>query len=348
MSSSLVRAARLGIPALAILVPLALALVLSASAQAAPGKKQKRARALVELRVEGPGKTLDPGTWYVLGSGHERIRRSRPSDACRHGKGRIALPRKTPLGLVQAASSFNRALRQVWVRQDEAGFFVCEIGSVRGRPFTHPDGFAGWTYYVNGVFGSAAADQVRLDKGDRVLWLYNDFGSAPLNTGPRLELRGVPAGTTERTIEVQVIATDFEGATTPASGAEIEGAESVDELGDGRYRVQLARGFSTLRAVREADQSVPSAPVTVCSRPDPDACPAAHGRAIFGSSGGDRISGTRGWDRIRAGGGRDRINLRGGGKDRVNCGGGRDVVLIKRGDRDDRIARNCERVIRTR
>jgi len=34
--------------------------------------------ALVELRVEGPSVTLDPGTWYVTGP--EEVRKSRPGD----------------------------------------------------------------------------------------------------------------------------------------------------------------------------------------------------------------------------------------------------------------------------
>src|SRR5687768_14824399 len=97
-------------------------------------------RALAELRVEGPGETLDPGTWYVTGT--ERIRKSRSSDACIRRDGRFRFPGPTALGIAQTGAGHREALRQVRVRLDEAGFFVCEIGSVRGRPFTHPDGFA--------------------------------------------------------------------------------------------------------------------------------------------------------------------------------------------------------------
>lgn len=345
--SSFARAARPGIVAtLAILVPFLMALAFSAPADAASKKKQKRKGVLVELRVEGPDGALDPGTWYVAGPGRERVRRSRPSDACKRGKGTIPVPGASPIGLAQAASKFNRALRLVRAREDEAGIFTCEIGDVLGRPFTDPNGFAGWSYYVNGVFGLAAADQVALRRGDRVLWLFSDFGLESINTGPRLELRRVPAGTTETTFTVRVIEHDYEGGKGPAEGVSIDGAQQVTELGNGEYEVEVERGFSELRASR--GEAVPSAPVTVCSRVERERCPQAHGRTIYGSAAGERLKGTRGWDRIKAGGGADRIDLRAGGRDRVNCGGGKDVVLLARGDRDDRIARNCERVIRRR
>ena len=190
--------------------------------------------ALVELRVEGPGQTLDPGTWYV--TGNERIRKSKPSDACNRAKGRIAVAGPTPLSLAQSGSASNRDLRQVRVRRDEAGLFTCEIGSILGRPFGDPDGFAGWSYYENYVFGSAAADQLKLRNNDRILWVFSDFGATtPANQGPALELRRVPART-EGTFTARVVEHGFDGGTSPATGATIEGAESVNELGGGTLR----------------------------------------------------------------------------------------------------------------
>ena len=295
--------------------------------------------ALVELRVEGPGQTLDPGTWYVTGK--ERIRKSQPSDACNRAKGRIAVAGPTPLSLAQSGSDSNRDLRQVRVRRDEAGLFTCELGSILGRPFGDPDGFAGWSYYENYVFGSAAADQLRLRNNDRILWVFSDFGATtPANQGPALELRRIPART-EGTFTARVVEHGFDGGTSPATGATIEGAESVNELGGGRYEVTVGNGNSTLSATRALD--IASNQVETCSKPKLAQCPKAHGKTLVGSGRGDKLKGSSGWDDISSGGGRDVIDLRKGGRDRARCGGGKDVVLIKRGDRDDRISANCER-----
>jgi hypothetical protein len=54
---------------------------------------------------------------------------------------------------------------------------------------------------------------------------------------------------------------------------------------------------------------------------------------IYGKARADRLFGGRGADRL----------VGGKGRDRVSCGAGRDVVIA---DRSDRVARNCERVIR--
>ena len=64
---------------------------------------------------------------------------------------------------------------------------------------------------------------------------------------------------------------------------------------------------------------------------------------IFGVGGSDRISGGRGRDNISAGSGNDRIAVRDGQRDTVRCGRGRDRVTA---DRQDQVARDCERVSR--
>jgi hypothetical protein len=294
--------------------------------------------ALAELRVEGPDGTLDPGTWYVTGT--EKIRKSRPGDTCVRDQGRLRFPGPTALGIPQTGSEHKKALRQVRVRLDEAGPFVCEIGSIIGRPFTDPDGFAGWSYWLDYEFGSASADLVKLKRGDQVLWVFSDFGSDPVNTGSVLELTGVPARS-DGTFEVEVVAHVFDGTSEPAEGATIAGASAVTELGDGRYEVTVAEGRTTLTATRSLD--IPSNHVKTCVSDQSSDCPRAHGRRIFGSDKGDKIKGTRGWDKIASGGGNDTIKLRNGGRDRVNCGAGkRDEVKLKRRDDDDKIAPNCE------
>jgi hypothetical protein len=296
---------------------------------------------VVELRVEGPNGTLDPGTFYATGS--EKIRRSRPGDACVRDQGKLRFPGSTALGLPQTASEHRKALRQVRVRMDEAGPFVCEIGSIVGRPFTDPDGFAGWSYWLNAEFGSQSADLVNLKRRDQLVWVFSDFDvdlSQQVNTGSLLELRRVPPRSSGEFV-VRVTAQSFDGTASLAEGATIEGASSVTELGDGQYQVTVPTGNTTLTATRGTD--IPSNHVKTCVSDRPSDCPRAHGRRIFGSDKGDKIKGTRGWDKIATGGGNDVIKLRNGGRDRVNCGAGkRDEVKLKRRDDDDKIARNCE------
>lgn len=296
---------------------------------------------LAELRVEGPNGTLDPGTWYMTDT--EQIRKSRAGDTCVRDAGRLEFPGPTALGITQTGSEHTRALRQVRVRLDEAGPFMCEIGSIQGRPFGDPAGFSGWTFWHNFAAGSSSADLVSLDEGDQVLWLFSDFGDAtPMNTGDALELVDVPARDEDGRFEVGVVAHSFDGSTSPADGAAIDGATETTPLGDGRYAVTVPEGRFSLSATRGTD--IRSNYVETCTSLEPGACPVAQGRTIFGSPEGDRIKGTAGWDQIDSGSGNDRVDLRTGGRDRVSCGGGKDVVLQKPADEDNRVGANCERI----
>ncbi len=306
-----------------------------------------RAAPLVELRVEGPTESLDPGTWYVTGT--ERIRRSKPNDRCVRTDGEIRVPGPTALGLPQTGSATNGELRQVRVRRDEAGLFTCEIGSIVGRSFTHPDGFAGWSYWDDYEFGSAAADQVVLETGDRILWVYSDFGmTTPANTGSPLELSGVPASTTTGSFQARVQAHEFDGDVVDVDNATIEGATTATPVGSGGlYNITVPQGFTTLRATRPAVHDVPSNRLTVCNQTEAADCPSAHGRKIVGSGRSETLPGTAGWDQISARRGKDRLDLTDGGHDQANCGRDRDKVLISPGDDDDQIAGNCERIVET-
>jgi hypothetical protein len=299
--------------------------------------------ALVELRVEGPSTNLDPGTWYVTGP--ERARKSKPSDECVRSSGTLRIPGPTPLSLVASAESVNPSVSQVRVRRDEAGLFVCEIGSILGRSFTDPAGFAGWTFYEDYVFGSSAADVLELQKGDNILWVFSDFGDeTETNTGDVLELKQVPARS-EGVFEVKVVGHRFDGSVNPVEGATIHGAESVAEQGNGRYLVEVAPGTTTLWADRGVD--VASNRFSTCTGDDLSECPKAHGRTIVGSARGDDLPGTRGFDDVAGRGGDDKIDLTAGGRDTVDCGAGSaDVVVIEKGDGDDDIAGNCEKVRR--
>lgn len=295
--------------------------------------------ALAELRVEGPDGTLDPGTWYVTGS--ERIKRSGAGDECARRDGTIKVPGPTAMGLPQTGSGTNPDVRQVRIRRDEAGLFVCEIASVLGRPFSDPDGFSGWSYWQDYVAGSAAADQVSLHDGDHILWVYSDFGATtPLNQGDAIELRSVDAGTTDGELTVKVIAHQFDGQSHPLEGATFSGATTASDLGGGFYDVTVPEGFTTLQATNGLD--IPSQPAETCSKPLAADCPAAQGRTIVGSLRDDRLEGTKGWDEIDAGRGDDVIDLSAGGEDLAECGSGDDLVIRK--GHDDSIGGDCERV----
>lgn len=341
MLSTCTRTRRRTLALFALLAAGAAALwLLTASAEAA---KQKRT-SLTELRVEGPSSTLDPGTYYATGP--ERIRRSRPGDACRRTKGTFRFRGRTALGLVQSGADRRKSLRQVRVRRDEAGFFICEIGSIVGRSFSSPQGFAGWTYRLDYEFSSLAADQQRVGGADQVLWVFSDFNqdsSKQRNTGDALELRGVEPGTTDGEMTVRVVAHSFDGSTSPAEGATIDGAlTQAPGPSDGEYVITVPPNFTTLTATR--GQDIASNHERTCFRPQVSECPQAHGRTIFASTGSDRFAGTRGWDRIRSLGGADRIELAQGGRDSVVCGRGRDTVVLGGGG-EDRL-RGCERVLR--
>lgn len=297
---------------------------------------------LAELRVEGPGVTLDHGTWYVTGP--ESARKSKPADDCERAAGHIAIAGPTPLSLVASGEVANADLSQVRVRMDEAGLFVCEIGGIVGRTFTDPDGFAGWIYYQDLVFGSAPADQLELAREDHILWVYSDFGTAePANTGEVLEMLDVPARS-DGSFTLRVREHGFDGSVDPAVGATIEGAQSVNDLGDGTYEVTVSDGFTRLRATRGLD--VPSNSTKTCSLEQSSQCPKAHGRMIVGSARRDDLSGTRGFDKIDSRRGDDDIDLSQPGQDIVSCGAGEDTILLGKGDRDDQIDENCEKVKR--
>jgi hypothetical protein len=66
---------------------------------------------------------------------------------------------------------------------------------------------------------------------------------------------------------------------------------------------------------------------------------------ITGGSGNDSLDGGKGVNRLSGGSGNDRIKAANGRKDRITCGPGRDRVTA---DRTDTVAKDCERVSRTR
>lgn len=294
---------------------------------------------LSELRIEGPRKNIEPGTWYATPP--ERIKRSRGL-GCKRREGTRDVP-PSALSIADTASDASAELPAVRVRNDSFGLFVCEIGGLVGRSFDDPDGFSGWTYWVDFAGGTQAAENESLTGNERVLWVFSDFGERNLNTDDALELSGVPPHDPDGTFTVQVSEHEFGGAATPLAGAKIKGAESFDDLGGGTYEVTAPGGRTELWAKHKPD--IASNRLSVCVRPSAGDCPAAHGRSIVGSPDADGLLGTAGWDEIRARAGNDRIDIATPGRDDVNCGAGTDTVTVIQGDADNDVAANCEEIV---
>jgi len=237
---------RVAIATLAGLVALGAALTATPGSPAAGTTAKVKA----ELRIEGPKRALDKGTNYTTGT--ERVKRSKGL-GCKHRPGRVKVPGATALGIAETAADKKRRLPPVRVRPDDFGLFVCEIGGKVGRPFDHPRGFSGWTYWVNYTGGTQAAELETLEAGDQVLWVFSDFGERNINTGDALELTGVPATDPDGRFKVQVVSHAFDGTPSPRPGAKIKGAERFKDLGGGSYRVKVGQGRSTLYAKRKPD-----------------------------------------------------------------------------------------------
>lgn len=326
--------------ALTLAVALAATLSLPASAAA-------KTDPVVDLRVFGPAGALSDGASFVTGT--ERIRTSPRARCFTGGQGGsgavVRVPGATAFGTLLSAADRFRALRPIRVT-DEYGFGlgICAIGGIDADDSSY------WAVKVNGRDLDVGADAARVRHGDRVTWAYTGF-PAP----SELRIGGAPPGVEPGAFTVKVTTEVCEAPPPdyvltcerqPVAGAEVRGGDAPAMTnGAGEALVTAgSEGRVVLRAVK-ADL-LPSPRLPVCVNARVARCPAAFGKLIIGRATADRFRATRGPDRIRARGGDDRINIRNGGADQVSCGGGRDVVLAKRGDRDDRIARNCERVVR--
>jgi hypothetical protein len=237
---------RVSIAILAAFASVAAALTAAAGSPAAG----ESAKVQAELRIEGPKGNLIPGRMYETGT--ERVKRSKGL-SCKHRDGKIKVPGATALGIAETASDESRKLRPVRVRRDDFGLFVCEIGGFVGRPFDDPEGFSGWTYWVNYAGGTQAAELETLEEGDQVLWVFSDFGEKNINTGDALELTGVPKTDADGEFTVEVVAHAFDGSPSPLEGAKIKGASDVEDLGGGEYEVTVGDGRSTLYAKHKPD-----------------------------------------------------------------------------------------------
>jgi hypothetical protein len=319
---------RLGGAAAAVVVAMLLA---PAAASATKG---------IDLRVVNTaGRTLAEQRQYT---GTVQIRTDRDANCFGQGTGgsgdRVKLKGATALGVVRDGLARDRDLRPLSVTDafldDGFGLGVCGIGGFESQ------GSSFWYLKGDHVGSQVSGSQLTLRRGEDVLWYLT-----PSFPPPR-ELRLKAPASAQPNVPYQVTVYSYadDGTRSAAAGAKVTGATQPTGSAGHTTVTNTAAGTKALQATR--GQDIPSNRVKVCIDPDPSRCPDAHGKRIFGSGRGDDIRGTRGWDAINARGGRDVVDLRNGGRDRVACGRGHDKVIVKRGDHDDRIAANCERVVK--
>lgn len=226
----------------------------------------------------------------------------------------------TVLGALVDASQMKRKLRPLRVTDAFLSGYgslgVCDIGGF------DTEGFSYWYFAVNRVGAGAGANQLPVENGDRNLWYLTSGDEA----GPTAELalKAPPRVDAGEPFSVKVVRHLSDGTREPAEGASVLGGAGPTGA-DGRTDVTLPAGMAKVTATASAED-VPAAKLKVCAADDVRDCPKRRGVKILGSPGPDRIRATRGPDRIR-------------------CGRGKDVVVIRRGERDDRIAKSCERVV---
>jgi Ca2+-binding RTX toxin-like protein len=302
-----------------------------------------------ELRVLTPNRVLDPGTEYVLGP--ESVTTDPNADCNFGGAGGSGAtydyPKPVGLSLLASGAAARGSLRPLST-SDEFGFgiAVCAIGGVDDGPGTF------WYFKRNHRELSVGADQEPIEDGDNFL-VYLAPDTFPNPNVKELELLAPARVAAGQSFQVSVVehgcVTDpntfaVNCSSGPAAGVTIAGAGGPAITDAAGHATLSAGGAGRLKLAATRAPEIPAKVLTVCVGKTLDDCPAARGKRIVGRADGDRIKGTAGPDKIQARGGADRIDLRKGAVDRVDCGSGRDTVLVRRGDHDDKVGRNCERV----
>ena len=308
-------------------VPATVAVLLAAavSVQAKP--------VIADLRVEAAGESLEDRSFVTDTQTVDTD--TRP--ACGGSGNPKTLTGPTAMGVLNSALLMNEFLRPLGISDKFSfGLTVCGIGKYVGFES------AFWLYKVNHKSPEVGGDQYKLNRGDDVLWFFQNTQTGS-NTGDELALEAPVRATPGKPFRVRVWAYDFNGVRKPAAGAEVRGdsVQTTDANGYATLVSSKKHGLG-VRAVRGNDIASPR--VVVCLL-KASACPARRGKSIVGSNNADRITGTPGNDNIAALRGADRINVAGGGVDDVDCGQGADVVVA---DRRDRVAKDCDKVQRRR
>lgn len=294
------------------------------------------ARIGVDLRVVGPsGQTLAEQHQVT---GAVSLKAGRGADCFGPGTGgsgdRVQIRRATALGAVRDALDAERKLRPLLVTDAFAfGLGVCGIGGFEAR------GSASWYLKHDHAGAQVGGDQLRVRRGDDVLWHLAPGFPYPVELALETPARAKPG----EAFDVRVFAYADDGTRAPAEGATVGGGD-LPAVTDAQGRAAVTAvspGAVTLQATRGED--IPSNGARVCLSDRPGDCPAAQGRVIVGTVKRDTIKGTKGPDSIKARGGNDVVRARGGGADRINCGPGkRDIAYV---DREDTV-RRCARVRR--
>lgn len=198
---------------------------------------------------------------------------------------------------------------------DFGSFGVCGIGGIEG------EGFSYWYSAVNGEAAQAGPNQIPVGNGDRNLWYLTTGSESSIS---ELELRAPSRVAPGETFGVKVVRLVPDGSKEPAEGVSVIGGTGGTTGPDGRTEISLPAGTTNLVTEGE-DDDVPSGTTLVCAQEQRSDCPKTFGIAIRGTDGPDRIRGTR-------------------GADDISCGRGKDVV--RKAQKSDTIARNCEKVRR--
>lgn len=258
---------------------------------------------------------------------------------------RVTLEGPTALGALRDGARADGELRPLSVTDSFSfGLGLCGVGGIEA-PQT---GF--WYLKHNHAGAQVGGDQLRLKKGDDVLWhLVPDFTQPP---PAELELvfkqRSTP-GVYVATVNEYAddgTKTPAPGVTVSATGSAVASAAATAVTGaDGRASLTLGEGKLKLTATRGSD--IPAVKSRLCI--GGSEC-GKFGKRIFGTNGSETIKGTSrddkirplgDRDKVRARGGDDLIRARGGGRDVIDCGRGEDVANV---GKSDRAKGNCEKV----
>ncbi|CAN5482326.1 hypothetical protein BH10ACT11_BH10ACT11_16860 [soil metagenome] len=306
---------------------------------------------VVQLRVLTPGGALTDNSSFVTGT--ESLKADRKAKCFFGGTGgsgeKVTLPGATALGTVISATDNVSAVNPVSVT-DEFGFGlgVCGFGKAEA------DGNAGesWGAKVNERDLSVGGDQAKVRNGDTVTWFLaapqppdyaypSELSLKPDSLRPGSGSVGVTVTSTNCSFDSGI--GEYVCSKDPVLGAEVTGGtETVETDGDGMAMVE---GSDVAKLKASLDGSLPARPSTVCFKANVSQCP-RQATKIVGRDVGDDFRAQKGADDVFSHGGADRIDLRSGGSDHVNCGPGKDTVIVAKKDRNDKIARSCEKVIR--
>ena len=311
---------------------LACAVAMLMSIPAVAGAKPKTVGA--DLRVVGPaGQTLAQLVQYT---GTVKVPTDPGATCFGPGTGgngdRVKLAGPTALGAVQDGSATVRDLRPLSVTNFfDFGLGVCGIGGFQA------EGPASWYLKHDHAGAQVGGDQLRVKKGDQVLWHLAPSFPFPDELALEAPGRAEPGSQ----IEVEVARYADDGTRIPAAGAVVTGGDApVTTDAQGTATIAASgSGNIALGATRGAD--IPSNEVEVCVADSASDC--SPRQLIVGTGKPDKIKGTKLADKIKAKARNDKVRARGGGPDRINCGGGkRDVAIVDRND----TTRACEKVTR--